>query len=312
MKKLSIIRTFILALLLLIAMVSNAQLEKMDAAYTFLKNNNLDSAKANIDAAVNHPETANEPQAWYVRGFVYKTIYSKNEKDNKKSPARLESLKSFKKALALDTKKEFYSDDVGSIKFLINTMHNDEASSLDPIDYKTAIELFQKEQEYYKLIDPSPENIQAREVGFSLALAEVYFSVVETNNKIILLDTTNVAAKKENLKFLTLTKNEYSKVLAIDPNNISANYQMAILYFNQAVNLIKSQDYDLDIVALDVIEDKTKKLFKESLPFMEKAYTLDPKRVETLQGMSGIYYGLNEKEKSNLYRQKLEDVKKPK
>ena len=87
---------------------------------------------------------------------------------------------------------------------------------------------------------------------------------------------------------------------------------MGILYYNQAVNLINQSDYDLDIVALNDVQDNSIKLFKESLPFMEKAYSLDPNRRETLLGLSGIYFSLNEKEKSDMFKQKLEEINKQK
>jgi Tfp pilus assembly protein PilF len=92
MKKLNKIRTIILGLLLLIAVVAKAQQQKLVAAFTFLEQNQLDSAKANINAAIAHPETANDAQTWQVRGYIYKAIYNKNEKDKKRTPARLEAL----------------------------------------------------------------------------------------------------------------------------------------------------------------------------------------------------------------------------
>ena len=70
---LKIKRTIILSLLLLVAVASNAQQTKVTAAYTFLQQGKLDSAKICIDAAVINPETSSDGQAWYVRGFVYKT-----------------------------------------------------------------------------------------------------------------------------------------------------------------------------------------------------------------------------------------------
>ena len=81
------------------------------------------------------------------------------------------------------------------------------------------------------------------------------------------------------------------------------------MFYNQAVQLINQSDYDIDIVALNDIQDNSVKLFRESLPFMEKAYKLDPKRRETLLGLSGIYFSLNEKEKSDLYKQKLQEIR---
>jgi tetratricopeptide (TPR) repeat protein len=299
MKKLNINRTVILGVLLLLAIVSKAQQERIGAATTFLQQNNLDSAKANINIAIANPATANDANAWYIRGFVYKAIYNKLEKHHNQSPARLEALNSFKKSLALDDAKELFTENIKSIKYLVSSLYNDAGESLDPLEYKTAIALFEQFKEYYKIVDPSPATIQQKEIEFDLALASVYNKILETD-------------KKGNVKFLTLAKNLYIKVLALDPNNISANYGIGILYYNQAVNLIKDQEYDLDIVNLDGVLDNSVKLFKEARPFMEKAYSLDPKRPETIEGLSGIYFSLHDEEKSSLFRKKLEEIKKPK
>ena len=299
MKKLNVNRTIILGILLLVAVISKAQQAKVAAAIDFLQHNNLDSAKANINIAIKNHETSDDAYTWYIRGFVYKAIYNKIDKDNNKSPERIESLNSFKKSLALDVSKEHFTDNIKSIKYLLSTIYNDAADALDPVDYKVAIELFNTYQEYYKLIDPSPEVSQKKEIEFDLALASVYSKVLETD-------------KKANSKFLILAKNLYTKILALDPDNISANYGIASLYYNQAVNLILTQAVDLDIVNLNAIQDNSVKLFKESLPFMEKAYTLDPQRTDAIEGLSGIYYSLGEEEKSIEYKKILEEIKKPK
>ncbi len=299
MKQLVKIRTFILGLLLSIAVVSTAQTEKVAAAYAFLKQNNLDSAKAYIDAAIVNPQTANDAEAWYYRGFIYKSIYNTNEKGKMHSAARLESLNSFKKSLSLDNANEYFTDNIGGLKYLANTFHNDAAESLDIFDYKTAIELFSKSQECFKIIDPSPEANQEKEIEFNLALGSVYYSIIESSKK----------DSAKTYKFLNLAKTIYSKVLSLDPNNISANYQMGILYYNQAVNLVLAQDIDADLVEFTRVIDNSTKLFKESLPFMEKAYSLAPTRIETLQGLTGIYWSLNEPEKSNIYKQKLAEIR---
>ena len=288
-----------MGILLLVAVVSKAQQAKVAAAIDFLQHNSLDSAKVNINSAILNHETADDAYTWYIRGFVYKAIYNKNGKEDNQSPDRIESLNSFKKSLSLDVSKEHFTDNVKSIKYLLSTIYNDAADALDPVDYKIAIELFNTYQEYYKLIDPSPEVSQQKEIEFDLALGSVYSKILETD-------------KKANSKFLTLAKNLYTKILALDPDNIAANYGIASLYYNQAVNLILIQAVDVDIVALNAIQDNSVQLFKESLPFMEKAHTLDPKRTDAIEGLSGIYYSLGEEEKSNEYKKKLEEIKNPK
>ncbi|MFL5763837.1 MAG: hypothetical protein ACJ77K_07840 [Bacteroidia bacterium] len=288
-------RTIIFGLLLLPAVISKAQQAKVNEAYTFLQSGKLEEAKAAIDAAVVHPETQADGQAWYIRGFVYKTIYNQSEKSNKQSPSRLEALLSFKKSLGLDTTKENVQENIKNVKYLATTLYNDAAASLDTIDYKIAIKDFDIFREYYKLVDPSKENFKEKEISFSNAIATVYTKIYDGDTK----------GKNE---FNDSAKAAYGRSLKLDPNNIQANYNMGILYYNQAVRLINQSDYDLDIVALNDVQDNSITLFKNALPFMEKAYSLDPNRKETLLGLSGIYFSLNEKEKSNEFKQKLEQI----
>lgn len=288
----------ILGWLFLTTVQLHAQQSKVAAAYDFLQKGSYDSAKVTIDAAVLHPDTKNDGQAWYLRGFVYKSIYNQREKADRQSPSRLIALESFKYSLSIDTSLENKQENIKNIKYLATTLYNDAAASLDPVDYKIAIDNFEKFIQYYSLVDDSPANLKQKKIDFNLAIASVYTKMYEND--------------RQKLEYLNLAKQTYNKILEVDPNNISANYNMGILYYNQAVNLINQSDYDIDIVALSDIQDNSIKLFKESLPFMEKAYSLDPRRKETLLGLSGIYFSLNEFEKSNMFKQKLEEIEKQK
>jgi tetratricopeptide (TPR) repeat protein len=240
-----------------------------------------------------------DAECWYIHGFIYKSIYNKSEKANRQSPTRLVALNSFRRSLSLDASEGNVQENVKNIKYLASTLYNDAAASLDSVDYKIAITNFGIYREYYPLVDASPENIKQKEIDFALAIASLYTKVFESD-------------RKGKTEFLKLAKEAYNKVLEMDPDNIGANYNMGILYYNQAVNLINQSDYDLDIVALNDVQDNSINLFKESLPFMEKAYSLDPRRKETLLGLSGIYFSLNEFEKSNMFKQKLEEIEKQK
>jgi len=291
---LSFKKILIFGLLFTFSVVVKAQQNKAYAAYIFLEQKQLDSAKAIIDITITHPETANDMQTWLIRAFIYKTIFNERERSNHNSQSRLESLKSFKKMLSLKGTEEEQQQAINGIKYLTTTIYNGVGDNLDTVHYTTAISMFQLFKEYYPLVDSSKTNIQKKDVEFLLALASTY--------------TEKFKNDKSKVEFLNLTKMTYVKVLALDPNNISANYNMGILYYNQAVDLINQSDYDLDIVALSDIQDNSITLFKESLPFMEKAYSFDPSRKETLLGLSGIYFSLNEFEKSNQIKQKLKEL----
>lgn len=282
-----------------IPFIGSAQQEKMAAALNFLQKGNLDSAKISIDQAVVNSATASSYEAWHIRGFVYKEIYKAKEKSNKKSPARVTAIESLKRSLVLDSTKAVYQDNVQGIKFLATTLYNDAATSMDTLNYEVAVINFEKFKLYYSIVDTSADNLKQKEIEFQLAMATIYTQIYRSR-----------AAK--DVKFFNMAKTALNTVLSIDPNNVTANYNMGLLYYNQAVDLINETDYGIDFVTLNEIQDNSIILFKQSLPFMEKAYKLNPKKRETLIGLSGIYFGLNEKEKSDEFKQKSEELEKEK
>jgi tetratricopeptide (TPR) repeat protein len=99
-------------------------------------------------------------------------------------------------------------------------------------------------------------------------------------------------------------------VLAQDPDNPVANYNMAITLYNKAVDLIEpTQNYDLDIMAFHAKLETITRLFQEALPYAEKASRLAPTNRNALKALQGIYYFLNEKEKSSHVGRMIEQLK---
>ncbi|HEV7231098.1 MAG TPA: hypothetical protein VGO45_07215 [Bacteroidia bacterium] len=285
----------VLALILSVAKV-RAQNPDVVAAYSFEKQKQIDSAKMRIDKALSDPFVSKDPNFWYLRGFIYKDYYKARESTNRTSPARLESMKCFLKSLQLDTAKESQKNNKENLKFLAVRFYNDAAQALDTSNYKMPIENFEKFREIMKQVEPAYP-IMSKEIEFTMALATIYTNLYQ-------------ASWKTRAGFLDLAKAAYTHVLSLDPNNVSANYNMGILYYNQAVYLIKGSDFDIDISSMDALQDNKVLLFKQSLPLIEKAYALDPKKEETLLALSGIYYGLNDYEKSKQFQDKLEEMKK--
>jgi hypothetical protein len=67
-------------------------------------------------------------------------------------------------------------------------------------------------------------------------------------------------------------------------------------------------DYELPFEELFAVQERVMELFTKALPYMLKAYELDPTRKTTLQGLSGIYFGLNDIEKSEYYQKLLDEL----
>jgi len=268
------------------------------AALNYVNLKQADSARARVDKAMRDSVVAKDAQSWYVRGFIYKFYYVSKEADNQTSPARTEALRSLRKGLSMlpDTAKTLKESINLQMKSLAAKYHNDAARSLDTSNYKIPVQNFATYMDIMKQIEPGM-NLKPAEIEINLALSAIYSSLYSAN-------------PKTRANILELNKAALLKVLSLDPNNVSANYNMGILYYNQAVFLINNSDYETPLTSLNGIQDDQVQLFKQSLPFTEKAYQLNPKKEETLQALSGIYFGLNDYDKSKLFQEKLDELRK--
>lgn len=277
---------------LLISGWASAQRSNISKALRYYQSGSLDTAKLFIDSVSVHPETVNLTETWYYRGFVYKEIFNKDEKDNPLSPARDEAISSFFKSLELDPETKLKEGTIKSIKYLTTTLYNHAAVMLNPDDYKIALINFEKYKQLSQKIEPD-STIKEIDIQFNLVLGTVYTQLYEDD-------------REKNKSFFDKSRDVYLYVLELEPNNISANYNLGILYYNDAVNIIKGLDYELDLITLELVQGDCVELFKKSLPYMQRAYELNPKKKDTLVGLSGIYFSLNEFEKSEQVKKELE------
>ncbi|MBL4667647.1 MAG: hypothetical protein JKY30_00065, partial [Flavobacteriales bacterium] len=233
-------------------------------------------------------------KTWYYRGFIYKDFYKKKEKSNKVSPARLVAIDSFREMLKLKGKEGFQESSFNILKYLSSTLYNDAARMLDPDNYTQAMDNYEKFRNTMLIIN-SGLDLTAQDVKFKLVLASMLNRPAETTEG---LDSVQ----------LVQIKKLYIEILDLDSNNPGANYNLAILHYNEAADIINDMDYDMDIMKLNEVQDYCIKVFKEGLPYMMKSYELGYKMRETLIGLSNIYYGLNDIEKSELYKKELEEL----
>ena len=196
--------------------------------------------------------------------------------------------------MALVVKEEFSESSTKILKYLASTLYNDAARLLDPDNYKTAILNFEKYSSTMSVVDPNI-NLMAQNIKFKLALASMLNRPAETEVGLDSAQTHQV-------------KNLYLDILSLDTNNPGANYNLAILFYNEAADIINNMDYDMDIMKLNEVQDHCIDIFLQGLPYMKKSYELKYKRKETLIGLSNIYYGLNDMEKSDMYKKELKDL----
>ena len=271
-----------------------AQSYKVQQAYDCVKNGKLDSAKYYIEVSIEDEIAKNDFQTWYIRGFIYKELYKQKEVDNINSPARKIAVESFNRAIELDKEKAQYESSVQNLKFLGSKYYNDAKKNIDSVNYLISIECFKNYILISKSLDANFDD-KSKSIEYYLALSYYFQEIFESNSS---------------SKALDKTKEYLNKALEINSNSIMANKNMAVLYYNMGVNIIKKMDYDVDLEELYKLQEEATKLFKHAEPFMTKAYNLSPGDRTILEGMQGIYYQLNDSEKSNEFKKKLEDLNK--
>ena len=271
---------------------SNAQVENIMKALTYVKENNFDSARYVVDAASVHPETADSASTWYYRGFIYRELDKKTKKVFSKE--RELSIQYYIKSLQIQPTGK-YSDNIKEqINTIASSYYNDVVLSLQKNDGDRAKKNFELYKQTLLLIKPNFD-FKNKKIEFYSTLGSLYTALYENTGE-------------NNAEYWKMAKSAYNIVLKLDPENLSGNYNVGILYYNKAVNIINNQTYDITLATLNDIQDTSIVLFRKSLPYMKTALKYEPDNKHTLQGMAGIYFALNENEMVKEIREKLKNL----
>lgn len=254
---------------------------------------NYKKAVKTIEFAVKDPTTGAMPNSWYLRGLIYKEFFKNFEATDIRSKARDESVASFFKVVEMDSAKKFVDADLRqSLKYLGSTYYNTSTEFFSKDGYKTGIEYFEKYKKCYSIADPSFDAKPAH-IQFYLSLGTAMEEIFTSNRKV-------------NLEYMDVTASMFKRVLEVDSVNVSAYYNLCVLYYNQGVSIINDMSDELDIFDIDEVQGKALVYFKLALPYALKAYSLNPKRRETLVSLSGIYFSLHEEEKEAKIKAEIE------
>ncbi|MFZ1665052.1 MAG: hypothetical protein WAU08_06600 [Flavobacteriales bacterium] len=254
----------------------------------------LEGARVLLDQAIRDPDMAATAETWVLRGFVYKDLYKASVSSEGASLLRDESLASLYTALQQDTAQQYAASTLPAYDYLSRTIYNDAVHALNVLAADSATEYYRKYKEAVRRLSPDT-TFKARDVEFGNALGTVQVKLF--NQDRAELHWYNEAVKT------------YLAVLAKDPGNYGANYNLATLYYNRGVFNIQRIDADNDIPSIQQIQEASRDFFTLALPYMEKAHDMDPSRKETLIGLEGIHYSLQDEEKSKYYRQMYEELK---
>jgi tetratricopeptide (TPR) repeat protein len=158
----------------------------------------------------------------------------------------------------------------------------------------------------------------------SLIIEELNYYLASGKNSDVAIDRLNLAISKEpknhTLYFALGTlydksqsfdkaKEAYLKAIEVKADYFDAYYNLGAMIFNQgaemannAANLKTDAEYNKAKVKFD-------EKFKESLPYLEKAYQLNKKDQGTLVSLKQLYIRMNMTEKYNQIKTELDNLK---
>lgn len=286
-------RLHIALLLLAMPVVGRAQTDLLAEALRKYQAGALNEAHALVDEAVLEPAHQRDPEAWLLRGFILKDLYKAASGTAEGEVHRDSALVSLDRCLTYDDGGPYTENAAQAYDFLSKTYFNDAARALNELRPDDALMLYGK---YTAATDRrgTPPDRAAKDVEFHNALGTVYTKLYNQD--------------REQLSWYDKAVATYAHVLDIDTGNYGANYNLATLYYNRGVYNIQRVGAEYDIPSLQRIQEVSREFFLQALPYMLKAFRMNPKRRETLLGLEGIYYSLQDAERSEHYRKLFEEL----
>ncbi|MBL7939774.1 MAG: hypothetical protein JNL43_10475 [Flavobacteriales bacterium] len=270
-----------------------AQGDSLVTALRKYQGGDLAGARSLIDKAVTSPEHAENAEAWLLRGFVYKDLFKSATVPEDADPLRDEALLSLYTCIGLDAAGTYKENARQAYDFLTRSYFNDAAKALNELNEERALKVFAKYKDASLKVDPASD-LRTREVEFTNALGTVY--------------TKRFNQDRTNEDWFHKAVDAYKAVIALDAENYGANYNLATLFYNRGVYNIQRIDADDEIPSILQIQEASREYFQQALPFMLKAHDMNPTRRETLLGLEGIYYSLQDQESSDKFRQLFEEL----
>lgn len=90
-------------------------------------------------------------------------------------------------------------------------------------------------------------------------------------------------------------KADYVKAISLDPSNFGATYNIAVVYYNDALNLKTAASGELDNVKYNAMMQESNGLLEKAVPYFKKAAEIAPdytQKREVLTNLQRTYYTL--------------------
>lgn len=100
----------------------------------------------------------------------------------------------------------------------------------------------------------------------------------------------------------------YEKSLEIDPQFFNSLYNLGVIYYNIGVEASNKANDLTDYKQFEKAKADADVIFKQSLPYMEKAAQIQPNEPAVLESLKSLYYRFEMMDKYNEVKTKLENM----
>lgn len=252
-------------------------------------------ALAKAETAASSKEEGSDAYAWYVLGFVHKEIYKDSEVGLRQSEHRKKAEQSLMRALNLTNAAKHEHMVKLALKYLASTYYNDALQSTQSMTAKTEKEarnLFEDFRRVMSVAEPST-NFAVYEKELNKSIGQRYFSLWQ-------MDT-------ENAQLRDLAALQYETILSKDNSDSDALYNIAVIYYNQAVFMYRKLGPDMDMFDSITLQEEASKLIRtKALPNMERAYEIAPEKGEIVRGIMMMHRALDHEKDVEFFKKEIE------
>ncbi len=100
-------------------------------------------------------------------------------------------------------------------------------------------------------------------------------------------------------------KEAYKRSIELDPDFFDVNYNMGVIYYNEAVRMLEEANEIVDNVEYEEARKEAFDVLRKSIPYMEQAHVVDPDHRETMETLRILYYRLGMEDKLEEMNKKL-------
>jgi tetratricopeptide (TPR) repeat protein len=269
---------------------ASAQKAMLNKTVELIQSGDIASAKSAIDLASNEASTIEDPQTWYLKGYVYKELLKKDIGNFKVGH---ESLSALRKSINLDNENKYSEECLQVFQFIYFSWFNEGVKYFQEGNFKRSNEFlteYNNMSKYFRSTSPNPLSYfyigyNFKELG-KMDSAMFYLNIAERSG---VIEPTMYLAK---LDIMKAKGNDQTELIEIISEGLLDN----------------PEDQDLQITYINLLSEAGE--YEKCEPVLEKFLLQNSNQADVLMMAGTVYHSLAAKkpEKSNYYFEKQKEV----